>query len=283
MRNLSFSRILVPVDFSPRSNQAVQYAKRMAAHFQSELILLHVVEPVKLDYAMVEPIHGSVDDLADDRRTGAKSMLGKFAAADLPGVSIRTLIAEGDAADQIVSCSKAEGVNLLVMPTQGRSRLRQFLIGSVTAKVLHDSETPVLTGCHLEENDDFPDFQAKNILCAVDLGPQSETVLQWGARLAEEFASSVTVMNVVENSSDPGEEQRECVELRLQKMADATGLKAKFVIEYGDPQKAVAATAIHSNADLLVIGRGAASSQIGRLRAQAYGIVRLSPCPVLSV
>lgn len=283
MRNLSFSRILVPVDFSPRSEEAVRYAKRLAAHFRSELILLHVVEPVNLDYAMVEPLQDSVGILADGRRAGAKTMLDTFARTELPGVTIRTLIAEGDAADQIVNCSKAEGVNLLIMPTQGRSRIRQFLIGSVTAKVLHDSEAPVLTGCHLEENEDFPDFQAKNILCAVDLGPQSETVLKWGARLAEEFASSVAVMNVVQNSSEPGQEQRECLELRLRKMADAAGLKASVLIEYGEPQKAVSQTAIHSRADLLIIGRGSANSRIGRLRAQAYGIVRQSPCPVLSV
>ena len=54
------------------------------------------------------------------------------------------------------------------MPTQGRSRIRQFLIGSVTAKVLHDSECPVLTGSHLEDTIDFPDFRAKSIICAVD-------------------------------------------------------------------------------------------------------------------
>jgi len=279
MRNLSFSRILVPVDFSTRSAEAVRYAKRLTAHFDSQLLLLHVVEPAALDYAMVEP----VQTLVDSRSAAAKAMLDQFANEEASGVRFSTKIAEGDAADQIVVCSQKQAVDLVVMPTQGRSRLRQFLIGSVTAKVLHDSAVPVLTGCHLEGAGAFPDFQTRHILCAVDLGPQSEAVLKWGGRLAGEFGTSITVMNVVQTSNIPDEAHKDCLELRLQKLAHATGLKAEFLIGHGDPQKVVAETAIQQRADLVIIGRGSSNSQIGRLRAQAYGIVRQSPCPVLSV
>jgi nucleotide-binding universal stress UspA family protein len=283
MRNLSFSKILVPFDFSERSEEAARYAKRFAAHFQSELILLHVVEPVHFDYAMVEPLTKSAEGLTDARRSAAKQSLDTFVHTDLSGAPVRTIVSEGDAAEQIVSCSKAENVSVLVMPTQGRSRIRQFIIGSVTAKVLHDSECPVLTGCHLQENADFPDFQAKTIICAVDFGTQSETVLKWGARLAEEFKASVTAMNVVQNAAALDDEQRDCLERRLRDMAEATGLHAKPLVEFGEPNRAVAEAATRLNADLLIIGRGSDDSQIGRLRAQAYNIVRQSPCPVLSV
>ena len=51
----------------------------------------------------------------------------------------------------------------------------------------------------------------------------------------------------------------------------------------GEPHKVVSGVAAQESSDLLVIGRGLDSSMAGRLKAQAYAIVRQSPCPVLSV
>jgi nucleotide-binding universal stress UspA family protein len=55
------------------------------------------------------------------------------------------------------------------------------------------------------------------------------------------------------------------------------------VVASGDPHREVTRLAAESSSDLVVIGRGADSSMAGRLKAQAYAIVRQSPCPVLSV
>jgi nucleotide-binding universal stress UspA family protein len=59
--------------------------------------------------------------------------------------------------------------------------------------------------------------------------------------------------------------------------------EAAIRVEIGDPAKVVTATAGQMHADLLVIGRACSTGMMGRLREQAYGIVRDSPCPVLSV
>jgi nucleotide-binding universal stress UspA family protein len=282
MRHISFSKILVPVDFSPQAEEAARYAKRLALHFKSELILLHVMEPLPLGYSgysMVDPYPESVENLSVARRAAVKSMLDRFTGGDLAGVPLRTIVAEGDAAGQIVSCSKTEGVNLIVMPTRGHSRLRRFLIGSVTAKVLHDSEIPVLTGSHLDETTDFPPAHARTILCAVDLKSQSEMVLKWGGRLAEEFGAAVHVIHVTESNSP----DQQPVDQQLKNIAATVPLDLNLTITSGEPSKAVAATALQLGADLVVIGRGSTDGQLGRLRAQAYAIVRQSPCPVLSV
>jgi nucleotide-binding universal stress UspA family protein len=149
-----------------------------------------------------------------------------------------------------------------------------MLIGSVTAKVLDESEQPVLTGTHLEPEGDPAEWHIRNILCAVDLGTRTDCVLRWGAALAKEFNAKVSVLHV---ASDPHAANR------MAKAIEAAGLHAEALIADGEPHKVVTATAARLEADVVIIGRGTATNTLGRLRAQAYGIVRQSPCPVLSV
>ena len=68
-----------------------------------------------------------------------------------------------------------------MMPTRGSRVYRRYVIGSVTAKVLHDANTPVWTGIH---NRTAPPFSTtfRRILCAADLGPHSVQVLKWRRR-----------------------------------------------------------------------------------------------------
>ncbi|HZO53821.1 MAG TPA: universal stress protein [Bryobacteraceae bacterium] len=274
MQNISISKILVPVDFSRRAEGAARSAQRLAVHFHAEIILLHVVEPFHLDYAMVEPFESSLSELAQAHRQRKQAELDAFAAPMLEGVKVTRLLAEGDAASQILECARQNSADLVVMPTQGHSRLRNLLIGSVTAKVLDESERPVLTGTHLEPEDELSDWHVRHILCAVDLGTRTDHVMGWGAALAKEFRAKVTVVHV---ASDPNASKS---------LADAiagAGLDAASLVADGEPHKVVAATAEEFHADLVIIGRGTATSTMGRLRAQAYGIVRSAPCPVLSV
>jgi nucleotide-binding universal stress UspA family protein len=275
MTKISIAKILVPVDFSTRSADAAEYAQLIAKHFGAELILLNVLEPLAADFAMADPGAVLLTDFMGERRAERQGALDRLGTTGPAGVSVRRLIAEGDPAEQIIECATSERVDLLVMPTQGHSRVRQFLIGSVTAKVLHDAAVPVLTGVHLEQVRDFPTFGLQKILCAVDLGSQSEIVATWARNLSEEFRAQVTLLHVPQDGSDSKQ--------RIESLVASTGLRAEVLIESGEPHKVVAAVAERLMSDMVVIGRGSSSSVMGRLRAQAYSIVRESPCPVLSV
>jgi nucleotide-binding universal stress UspA family protein len=70
---------------------------------------------------------------------------------------------------------------------------------------------------------------------------------------------------------------------RMQQLQNKTGIEADIVVESGDPHKVVAAAANRLGADLVVIGRSLSGTLIGRLHAHAYEIIRLSPCPVVSL
>ncbi|MEO7651022.1 MAG: universal stress protein [Bryobacteraceae bacterium] len=271
MSVLSISKILLPVDFSARSEEVVRYGARLAKLLQAELILLHVLEPLHLDFAMAE-LPGSVERIVAAQRSRAQSRLEHFASADLEGITVVRRISQGRPPDEIVA--QAANADLVVMPTQGHGRIREFLIGSVTAKVLHDCERPVLTGVHLTDSRNDPSLHVGNVLCAIDFGPESGDVLRWGARLASEFGSAITVVHA---SSDPGDAQR------LDRFIQSADLKATPVLTPGEPHKVVVETAERIGANVVIIGRGSSTGALGRLHAQAYAIVRKSPCPVLSV
>lgn len=273
-KNISIGRILVPVDFSPRSEDAVAYAHLIAKHFGAELILLNVLEPLAADFALADPAGALLTDFMAERKAAQQAALARLGSAS-DSVAIRRATTQGDPAEQIIECALNENVDLIVMPTQGRSRVRRFIIGSVAAKVLHDATVPVLTGVHLEQVRDFPKFGVQRVLCAVDLGTQSESVTSWTKKISDEFDAKVTLVHVQQDDADPKQQ--------IQSLLEYSGLDAEVLIESGDPHKVVSALAGKLKADLVIIGRGSSDGIIGRLRAQAYNIVRQSPCPVLSV
>jgi nucleotide-binding universal stress UspA family protein len=130
------------------------------------------------------------------------------------------------------------------------------------------------------------------ILCAIDLGQQSEKVLCWGWGLARETGARLTVVHAApglgESAMDFFDESWRLtltsrLRERVQQLQEKTGIEADVLVESGDPHKVVAAAANRLGADLVVIGRGVSGSLVGRLRAHAYEIIRLSPCPVVSL
>ncbi len=141
----AIKRILVPVDFSPDSRNALQYAADLAAVFRAGIVTLHVVEPVYVaePYLGVAP---EVGILLDEQVRNAKAVLARL-ATDLKkkGQRIRTMVTAGPPALLIVDVAKDVRADLIVMGTHGRTGLAHLLIGSVAEKVVRTAQCPVLT------------------------------------------------------------------------------------------------------------------------------------------
>jgi nucleotide-binding universal stress UspA family protein len=273
------SRILLPIDFSERAVGAAHYAGSLACHFGCELTLLHVLVPPQCEFGAVDIAGSMLAELCRDRVQQANRDLAAFLASDLAGLQVRRLVLEGDPATTIVEFAHKEKADLIVMPTHGYGPFRRFILGSNTAKVLHDADCPVWTGVHLEDAPAALSIPIGNILCAVDLGSQSSKTLFWAARLAQEFGARLTLLHATacgpESHQGAGEELR-----RLQSFV---GVEAEVALETGEPAQVICAAAGRLKADVLVIGRGSAAGVFGRLRTNAYAIIRQSPCPVVSV
>jgi len=80
------------------------------------------------------------------------------------------------------------------MPSHGFT-FYNFLLGSVTAKVLHGTECPVWTGAHTQESPGQK-LAIHNVLGAVEFGSRAEVTVSWAAQMAAEFCARLTLANV---------------------------------------------------------------------------------------
>jgi len=286
----TLSKILVPVDFSERAVGAARCAKALADHFHSDLTLLHVIPPSHFDVGPLDAGGAILPNLYAARAEQAAGELDAFLADELPAPAIRRTVVEGDPSARIVEFAHGNPVDLIVMPTHGYGRFRRFILGSNTAKVLHDADCPVWTGVHMPEAPQAG-LPPRRILCAVDLGPQSGMTLEWAAWLQREFGAALTLMHVTASVPDPSpgaethwrSQVREAILEEFERLQQSARSTAEPLIESGEAASTICATARRLTADILVIGRGSAAGVFGRLRTNAYAIIREAPCPVVSV
>lgn len=285
------AKILLPVDFSARSRGAARYAKVLAQRFHSEVILLHALTPPQVEAGSLEMGGAMLPEIYAGQAARVQAELAEFLQAELSGVAARCLTAEGDAARCTVELARNEGVRLIVMPTHGYGPFRRFILGSCTAKVLHDADCPVFTGAHMEEVPAGQSLEVRNVVCGLDLGPHSAATLAWAWWFAQCFRAHLTVIHattaLLDTTGDAASlwqmQAREAAEEELLRLQLECSAKAEILIEAGDPSHVVCSAAARQNADVLVIGRGSAAGVFGRLRTNSYTIIRESPCPVVSV
>ncbi|MBV8902361.1 MAG: universal stress protein, partial [Acidobacteriia bacterium] len=196
---MTFSQILFPVDFSERSVGAAPHVKEMADHFGSKVTVMNVLDtmrafPVTGDFGVAYGYEMDTGAL----REQIQLELDCFAKEHLPNVCRGIYVDEGDPAIAITRFAQERGVDLIMMPSHGYGPFRSILLGSVTAKVLHDSECPVWTGAHLETTPPEGCLPYRNVLCAIDLSQRSTGLIQWAGRLAESFHASLRLVHAVQ-------------------------------------------------------------------------------------
>lgn len=144
---MPIKQILVPVDFSEVSMQALDYAVELSKGFNAAVAAVFVVEPMY--YAAPPTAYGAATQVAmllDDQRKLGREQLGKIAARlTKRGVKCRTVLQEGTAYERIADTAKRLKADLIVMSTHGRTGLSHLLMGSVAEKVVRLAPCPVLT------------------------------------------------------------------------------------------------------------------------------------------
>jgi len=143
-------RILVPVDFSAHSRQALRYARPFAEQFGATLCLLHVIEPMVLGgdfgYTPVPP-----GDLDEQRMATARKELKSIAHELGAGVPVESSVRLGRAWKEITDAARTLPADLLIVSTHGYTGFKYALLGSVAEKIVRHSPCPVLvvrTGEH---------------------------------------------------------------------------------------------------------------------------------------
>ena len=137
------SRLLVPIDFSPSSHQALDAAAELAEKFDAHITLLHVIP----EYAnAVLPESVSWETLVEAERVAANQRFAvSKAALDAKRIACRIVVEVGsDVASMIIDVAERENVDLLVFTTHGLSGWYPQVFGSIAEKLVKLAQCPVL-------------------------------------------------------------------------------------------------------------------------------------------
>ena len=140
---MTIHHVLVPIDFSPYAEQALDYAIALAQRLQARVTLLHVIEPPLVAGADMGawPSPAFVDELEVVITSDMESYLARVTSAGLAG---EMTVVHGVPFQEILDTAKARQVDLIIMGTHGRTGLSHVLSGSVTEKVVRLAPCPVL-------------------------------------------------------------------------------------------------------------------------------------------
>ena len=287
---LNINHILFPMDFSERCCGAVAFVESMAERYHARITLLSVVQPFFFG-AVGDPVGGVIIDTGELLRE-TKMRLDSSLTREFARFRVERVAETGDPAHVITHFAHTYGVNLIMMPTHGFGPFRSLLLGSVTAKVLHDADCPVWTAAHMAEPPSRDHVACRNILCAVDGKPESVSLIKWAHEFAMDSSATLRLVHVIpgmegglEHQIDREYEEELSQQARqtVEGLRDSAGVKAPVSVMSGTVPLCIREEAYRHRADLVVIGRGILHETLGRLRTHAHGIIRESPCPVLSL
>jgi len=284
-----FRHILFPVDFSDQCRAVRPFVSSMAERFRSRLTLLHSIQIPACWYGGLDAAYPIMLDVPDLEESARKELAAFFSPADKVSDKIVKL---GDPAIDITQFAEQNDVDLIMMPTHGYGKFRSLLLGSVTAKVLHDARCMVWTAAHMENPDLSKHLECKNIMAAIDLTEEAVPLIRRYADVARDFNAKLRLVHAVPGA---GEDTRygldqdfrsfllQSARSRIARLQTEAGTNFEVCMEGGAVSKIVREAALHHDADLIVMGRGALQEPFGQLRTNAYAIIRDAPCPVLSV
>jgi nucleotide-binding universal stress UspA family protein len=286
---LPFHKILFPVDYSAPCQAVIPYVHEMAGHFSAELTVCHAYEPfdaiVQNELLVTDPaLQAKAHALEEDR-------LRQFASQTLPGQKLETMVELGEPGGVIDRLARQQRADLVMLATRGQGPVRRLLLGSITAKVLHDIDAAVWTGVGAALSDHPVQIPYRSMVCALDDSQEAEGVLRAAAWMASAYRAQLWILHVVPTPppypeldlEEHTEKLNEASQTRLRELKAKLGVDAPHTIIDALPGDGIHQEVIRRKADLLITGRGHSTGTFSRLWSHLYAVIRDAPCPVLSI
>lgn len=290
-------RILFPVDLSPAAVAMVPSVIEIAKRFDASVTILNAFNLVH-EYNLAPDFEftGDADPPAIEYSPELQTLrdqrikqIEEFARSQFSGLRYSTRIEDGEPALVIDWAVQRENTDLVMMPTRGLGRFRRLLLGSVTAKVLHDVSCPVFTCVHEPE----PAVSVspggfRSIICAVDLSSEAESIFKAAAFFARTYGARVCLLHIDPSSNEKGEPPTALELTRSFEQADAVDHAGaennlSLCVLGSTVPEGIRQKALEEKADLVVVGRGHSQGTFSQTWSRLYAIIRESPCPVLSI
>jgi nucleotide-binding universal stress UspA family protein len=261
-RNMSFSRILVPLDGSRLAEAVLPAARSLAERLAARLLLLHVLEREPPAAVHGEPHLGT----AREARAYLEQQEQELRQ---PGISVESHVHEppvDDVAEAIDAHAGELDADLIAMCAHGRSNLRTRRIGSIAERILRGGGVPICL--RTVRRPDLPDFDLRHLLVPIDFGHDVDAALAAARALARPYGAAVTLLSALEPPAPPTsrllpamsaltrEYELDDLGRRLEELADRTRGEigdVRSVVADQPPTKAILAVTDSLPADLIVL------------------------------
>lgn len=283
-----FENILFATDFSAAAAHAIPFIKKIARHFQSNLVALHVRPPVvnHMTQPGTWPVDVEAAKVFDQEHR--EKFLDTFA-----GINTDVLIEEGDIQSQLDKVIQKYDTDLVIIGTRGRTGLAKMLLGSVAEEIFRTVPCPVLT---VGPHSDAAKANIREILFATDLASEAPAAAAYAVSLAQEFQARLTLLHVVPEPK-PGDlvswsDVQESSKNLLRKLVPAEAeacckSESEYFVERGDPGQRILDLANVRAVDLIILGaqpqKGVPGAATHLPIATAHKVVAHANCPVLTV
>lgn len=300
---VQISNVLIPIDFSPPSLEAIEFALPLLKRFSANLHLVHVFEP---DYtlAAMTAMPLIVPELEVGRRVRRhlKNVAKKY-SVDLRGENIHAL--RGQPFEEICRFARQAKVDLIVTSTRGHTGLKHLLLGSTAERVVRYSPCPVLVVRGVERmkrgaNGSRPASAFRKILVPIDFSKCSMQGLDYAKVLAKQFGSTLVLLHSVHLeyyvASDEYarydlpllmQQTEKIAKEQMRHLVEKTnwdGIKVETALEIGHAGQQICDRAHDRQVDLIVTStHGTTGLKHILVGSTAEFVVRNAHCPVLVV
>jgi nucleotide-binding universal stress UspA family protein len=303
---LKLKNVLVPLDFSPASHAAIQFALPLLTRFNPNLHLVHVL-PLDSPYSGFADMPMIVPEIEIARRV--RRDLSRAAASH--GVKTRACdlhMLRGSPFEEICQFARQIDIDLIVMSTRGHTGLKHLALGSTAERVVRYAPCPVLVvrdGAEANKangNGKTPRRPStiSRILVPIDFSDCSMKGLNYAKQLAREFGATLTVIHsipvqyyltndeyarfdlplLMQQSEKIAQKQMRDVIATTQR----DGVKVEPSLQFGHAGDHICAHAEAEKADIIVIStHGRTGLKRVLLGSTAEYVVRHATCPVLVV
>jgi nucleotide-binding universal stress UspA family protein len=302
---LVIDRILCPVDLSPCSRTALEYALALARWYEAKVTALHVFRQVPVVDAEAAALGASMYAaplaLREVDRTALERRVAEFVATTHGADGVAVHVCEGvNLRDEILREAKETSADLLVLGSHGLTGVKRLMLGSTAEDVLRHATTPVLIVPARAAAVPPSGVPFRRIVCAVDFEADSYRALRYAFDLAQESNAQLTLLHAVEmpvvhvGAEDLAfdlESARQGLmrdaRKRLEALVPATARASCTVqaeVADGHAQVAILRLAAEADADLIIMGvRDRNAFDVAVFGSHAQAVVRAASCPVLTV
>ncbi len=144
-RQIKFGRILVGCDFSSDSNLALEYGLGLAQEYQSDLYLVHVLEPPSYK-DLPKSVQGARDEIGKSLHKKLKDQLEALVPEDAYNwCKPKTRLLAGVAQEELIKFATIQDIDLVIMGVRGHSLVESMFVGSTTERVIRKAGCAVMS------------------------------------------------------------------------------------------------------------------------------------------